>query len=294
MSEFFYVIKETFLSLIRTGSILRDIIDIAIVAIFVYYGIKFIREIRAGQLVKGIIVLLIAYAVSSLIGLNTVSYIMKIIFDLGAVALMVVFQPELRRLLEKMGTGSMGHITRFISGGGIDESTRAKWTEALNTLSAAAVSLSKTKTGALIVIERKTKLGAEIEKGGTVIDADPSVELLGTIFYEGSPLHDGAVIVRDAKVYAAGCFLPLPEHSDHIPKSLGSRHRAALGMSESSDAIVIVVSEETGIISTACDGNLTRSYTRESLFEYLQKEILRDVPEDSKESKFIFKKVIKK
>ena len=294
MKELFYVVKETFLSLMKTGNIVMDIIDIAIVAVFVYYGIKFIRENRAGQLVKGILVLVAAYAIAEIVGLNTVSYIMKIVFELGAFALIIVFQPELRRLLEKMGTGSLNKFSKYFLGNKHGEETRAKWTQMLNTISAAAVNMSKSKTGALIVIERKTKLGAEIEKGGTIVDADPSVELFGTIFYEGSPLHDGAVIVRDGKIYAAGCFLPLPVHSEHIPKSLGSRHRAALGISETSDAIVVVVSEETGMISTASDGKLTRSYTRESLFEYLQKEILSSDEPELTEVKSIFKKVIKK
>ena len=294
MAEFFYVIKETVLSLVGTGNIIRDIIDISIVAIFVFYGIKFIREIRAGQLVKGILILIVSYFVASVLSLNTVSYILKIIFDLGAIALMVVFQPELRRLLEKVGNGSINPLSKFLSGSNIDEKTRARLTSSLNTISASAVNLSKTQTGALIVIERKTKLGTEIESGGTIIDAEPSVELLGTIFYEGSPLHDGAVIIRNGKVYAAGCFLPLPQNSDNIPKSLGSRHRAALGMSESSDAIIIVVSEETGIISTASDGKLTRSYTRESLFEYLQKELFKDAPNEEQQTKTLFKKGKKK
>lgn len=294
MGEFFYVIKETFLSLIKTGNIVIDIIDIALVAVFVYYGIKLIREIRAFQLVKGIIFLLLAYMVSALLGLNTVTYILKVVFDLGAVALLVVFQPELRRFLEKMGTGAITPFNRFLSFNKTNNADYDKWESALKNLSDAASSLSLSRTGALIVIERKSRLGTEVEKGGTVVNADISPELLGTIFYEGSPLHDGAVIIRDAKVYAAGCFLPLPVHSEHIPKRLGSRHRAAIGMSESSDAIVVIVSEETGVISTACNGYLTRNYTKASLFDYLKKEVLVEHENTGVEKKSIIKRVMRK
>lgn len=294
MGQFFYIVKETFLSLINTGNIVVDLIDIALVAVFVYYGIKLIKEIRALQLVKGIIFLLLAYAVAALVGLNTVTYILKVVFDLGAVALLVVFQPELRRFLEKMGTGSITPFKRIFSLNNISEEDYKEWEEALVTLCDAVSSLSLSRTGALIVIERKSRLGVEIEKGGTVINAKISPELLGTIFYEGSPLHDGAVIIRDAKAHAAGCFLPLPVHSDHIPKSLGSRHRAAIGMSESSDAIVVIVSEETGVISTACNGYLTRNYTKAALFDYLKKEVLPSDEEQKAEKKSIIKRMMRK
>jgi diadenylate cyclase len=293
MGQFFYVIKETFLSLINTGNIVIDLIDIALVAVFVYYGIKLIREIRAFQLLKGIFFLLVAYAVAAMIGLNTVTYIMKVVFDLGAVALLVVFQPELRRFLEKMGTGSISPFKNLFSLGKISEQEHREWDQCLRILCDSVSALSLSKTGALIVIERKSRLGVEIEKGGTVIDAKVSPELLGTIFYEGSPLHDGAVIIRDAKAHAAGCFLPMPVHSEHIPKKLGSRHRAAIGMSESSDAVVVIVSEETGVISTACNGNLTRNYTKASLFSYLKDEILPR-EEEKIDKKSIIKRMLRK
>lgn len=293
MQQFFFMIWETFLSILETSDI-RDVIDIAIVTFLIYKGIKLVREIRAGQLIKGIFIMAAVYFIASIFEFKALSYIMKILFDLGAVAIIVVFQPELRRLLEKMGTGSINPLARLGFTETVHDEEKNKWTSAINTICNAAVSLSKTKTGALMVIERKSKLGQVISMGGTILDAEPSVELIGNLFFENSPLHDGAVVIRDAKVYAAGCFLPLPETSANIPKSLGSRHRAALGMSESSDAIVIIISEETGIISTAVNGYLTRSYTKESLFEYLCGEIIPEQKNEEKNTKSIWKRVLRK
>ena len=189
------------------------------------------------------------------------------------IAIIVLFQPELRRVLEKFGSTS-ARLSRLTLGE--DEDVIAQWNRAIPIICQSVEQLSKTATGALIVIERGTKLGEQI-LNGTVMKALPSTELFGNIFFNKTPLHDGAVIMRDGIIWAAACFLPKPQKEELIDKHLGSRHRAAIGMSENSDAIVIVVSEETGQISVADDGILTRNYTAKSL-ERLLRAVL--IPQD--------------
>lgn len=255
-----------------------DIIDILLMSYLVYLLIKLIRETRAGQLVKGILFIVIAYAISNLIGLKAMSYIIKSALDIGLLAILIMFQPEIRRALEKAGRSKIG-MTLFSVGETADQS--ARWNTCIEAICDSCVDLSATKTGALIVIERQTKLGEQIENG-TILNAVPSKELFGNIFFKNTPLHDGAVIIRDGMVLAAACFLPKPQKEELINKKLGSRHRAAIGMSENSDAIVIVVSEETGNISIAENGELTRDFTRFRLNEYLHEALIPKPSENKK------------
>ncbi len=220
-----------------------------VVAFIVYKVLEFIRETRAEQLVKGLLLLAAAFFVSDFLNMNTLNWILKGITTMGILALVVVFQPELRRALEYVGRN------KFVRGSmlNIGKEKAIKITDEFVT---ALQNLSSEKTGALIVIERQTALNDRVETG-TIIDADISEQLIGNIFYEGAPLHDGAVIVRGDRLYAAGCVLPLTENKN-LDKELGTRHRAGIGITEHSDAIAIIVSEETGVISMARDGVITR------------------------------------
>lgn len=263
-------IWESIYSVVRTMRPV-DFVDIALLSYLIYYLFKLIRETRAGQLFKGIILLLLAYVVSEYIGLKSITYLLKQTFDIGLLAVLIMFQPEIRRAFEKIGHSHFG-LKNLNLIGSADEAA-AKWTNAIDAICDSCVELSATCTGALIVIEQQTKLGEQIENG-TVLNAVPSKELFGNIFYPKTPLHDGAVIMRDGMVLAAACFLPKPQKEELINKKLGSRHRAAIGMSENSDAIVIVVSEETGQISVAENGTLTRNFTREKLHHLLTESLI--------------------
>lgn len=257
-----YILQDFFnamWSVIRSMTIF-DIIDIILMTYVVYKGINLVRETRAGQLVKGIILFIAIYLVSKTLKFKMLAFILKKILDIGLLALLIMFQPELRRMLEKVGRTKIA-IMGFTDSS--DELTQ-KWTKAINAICASCSELSLTTTGALFVIERQTRLGEQVDTG-TIINAEPSKELFGNIFYPKTPLHDGAVIIRNGMVLAAACYLPKPQKEELINKQLGSRHRAAIGMSENSDAIIIVVSEETGIISVAENGELQRGLSEESL-----------------------------
>ena len=210
------------------------------------------------------------------VGMNAMAYILKNVFSAGLIALVVLFQPELRRSLEKMGHTKVSKLSVFSSlTADSDDVLAAKWSTAIEAICDACEDLSATTTGALIVIEQDSKLGEQIDTG-TVLNAAPSKELFGNIFYPKTPLHDGAVIMRDGIILAAACFLPKPQKEETINKALGSRHRAAIGMSENSDALIIVVSEETGTISVAENGDLKRGYTRDSLKKLLRTKLLHE------------------
>lgn len=270
-------ILEAFLSVIKTFKFI-DLIDVLILTYVIYLLLKLIRETRAGQLIKGIIFLVAGYFISDFIGLKVVSYLLKKTLNMGVLAMIVLFQPELRRALEKAGRSKFG--IRFFGLGQDTDEMKQKWTPAIDAICDSCVELSATCTGALIVVERQVRLGEQIETG-TILNAFPSKEVFGNIFYPKTPLHDGAVIMRDGIILAAACFLPKPAKDALINKKLGSRHRAAIGMSENSDAIVIVVSEETGQISVALNGELTRDYTREKLKTLLEENIFNDRTEIS-------------
>ncbi len=262
-------IKYAFLSILSTLKFI-DVVDVAILAYFIFILLKLIRETRAGQLIKGIVLLVAGYFLSEFFGLKTVTYILKKTLDIGLIAMIILFQPELRRVLEKAGRTKFD-VRMLGLGQSSDEKTQM-WNPAIVAVCDSCVELSATMTGALIVIEREVRLGEQIETG-TILNATPSKEVLGNIFYPKTPLHDGAVIIRDGIILAAACFLPKPQKDEQINKRLGSRHRAAIGMSENSDAVVIVVSEETGQISVAMNGVLTRDYTHDKLKSLLEKEI---------------------
>lgn len=251
---------EKILENLTTGFGISDVLDILIVAFIVYKLIGFIEESRAGQLVKGILILVVMFFLSDLLNLYTLHWLLKSTFAIGVIALVVVFQPELRRALENIGRSNFVNA-QFRK---MDE---GKIIKIASEVSKAAGELSETRTGALLVFERETPLNDIIETG-TVIDSEISTQIIGNIFYEGAPLHDGAVIVRGGKLYAAGCVLPLTQDKK-LNKSLGTRHRAGIGVTESSDALTVIVSEETGIISIAENGNLKRRITPSALEKIL-------------------------
>ncbi|MBQ2823834.1 MAG: diadenylate cyclase CdaA [Oscillospiraceae bacterium] len=257
---------------------LWDVLDIAVLAVLIYKGITLIKETRAAGLLKGIAFMLVAYVVMNYMGMKAMAFIMENVFDVGLLALIVLFQQEIRRMLEKIGHSSVTKIPVLssITSESTDSMT-TKWNNAIEAICDACEDLSATTTGALIVIERETKLGEQIDTG-TVLNAAPSKELFGNIFFKNTPLHDGAVIMRDGVVLAAACFLPKPQKEETINKALGSRHRAAIGMSENSDAIVVVVSEETGTISVAENGNLERSLSRDGLKKLLRTKLIPEKP----------------
>lgn len=232
-----------------TGIGITDVIDILIVAFVVYKVLGFIRESRAGQLVKGLLILLAAFFVSDIFQLYTLNWILKGTMTVGIIALIVVFQPELRRGLEYMGRSK---LIRPVFG----KMNKNKAKSISVEVARAIENMSTTRTGALLVVERQSAL-TDICETGTLLDANITSGLIETIFYEGSPLHDGALIIRGDKLYAAGCVLPLTENKS-ISKALGTRHRAGIGITENSDALVFIVSEETGIVSMAEEGKLDR------------------------------------
>lgn len=237
---------------------LFDILDIAIVSVIFYYVFKFVRDRRAGKLAIGIIFILVMLFLSETLNMHALNFLLQNIVQVGIIGLVIVFQSELRSFLEKMGGNSIISGLNKKNNGSNQVTMRC-----IESVVEACIAFSEEKTGALIVFERSTKLG-DVIKTGTVINADPDAFLIKNIFYDKAPLHDGAMVIRDNRLYAAGCFLPLSS-SENIIKDLGTRHRAAIGMSENSDSIVVVVSEETGIISIANDGALTRKFTEVTL-----------------------------
>lgn len=257
------------------GISFTDIIDILCAAVILYYLYTFIRERRAGKLALGVLLLLVVQLVSSLLDMYLLGYIMQNIFQIGVIALIVLFQPEIRSMLEKFGTTPIKGLKSI---GEAKDSANIE--TVIDEVVSAACDLSASKTGALIVFERDTKLGETIATG-TVIDAYPAAFLIKNIFFNKAPMHDGAMIIRANRVYAAGCVLPLSNNPDII-KDLGTRHRAGIGMSENGDALVVIISEETGVISTANDGRLIRGYNRDTLTSFLNTELLGDDVEKKK------------
>ena len=269
--DFITGLWDTFVALIHTFS-LSDALDVLLVSFIIYNGIKLIRETRAEQLVKGIIILMGVYAASVVIHLNMMRILLDYFFNFTIIALLVIFQPEIRRALEQIGRSKLGGKYWFQISSEEAEKALQKKRKCLNAVVEASGKFQKSKTGALMVFEMQTKLGDIIDTG-TIVNAEPSVPLIGNIFWNKAPLHDGAMVIRDGVIYAAGCILPLTK-SDTVSVDLGTRHRAAIGMSENSDAVVVVVSEETGQISIAVNGVLTRNYTRETLQSALEALLL--------------------
>ncbi|WP_373164229.1 diadenylate cyclase CdaA [Agathobaculum sp. Marseille-P7918] len=250
-----------------------DVVDILIVAYIIYRMMKLLKDTSAARLAKGILVLALVMLLASWFGLTSISYILRTAVYYAPFVLVIIFQPELRRLLEQLGKGNLSRL--LVPANDPDEIEAA-----INATVSACADMSKTKTGVLIAFERKERLG-EIAATGTLLDADPSPELLKNIFFKNSPLHDGALIMRAGKIYAAGCVLPL-SGSQTLSRDLGTRHRAAVGMSESSDSVLVVVSEETGAISVAIGGMLKRHLSPEVLKKVLESELLEPDKSDKR------------
>ncbi len=269
-SEFFLSVKNSFTSFHVT-----DAIDIILLSIILFLAFRFLKSRKAGALLVGVAIIFVLTAVALIFDFDATYFIFSSVIDVGIIALIIILQPEIRDALEKVGSGSVNGFMSF----GDQKKKRQTYSKAIDQICSAVNDLSRSKTGALIVISRTTKLD-EIIENGISINADVNSFLLRNIFYDKAPLHDGAVIIDDARIAAAGCLLPLTRRTD-VDGDLGTRHRAAIGMSETSDAIIIVVSEETGIISVADDCSLTRNYTFESLRPYLMRKILRISQQDN-------------
>ncbi|MBR3908148.1 MAG: diadenylate cyclase CdaA [Clostridia bacterium] len=269
MSGIFNAIYATWNQIVYAISNFRwlDILDILVIAFIIYKAIGFLLETKAGRLVKGIVILFVIYVLATALELATLQWLLTKVMGSAIIAVVVIFQPELRRILENVGNTKFSH-NRFFDN---DDTAVA---ESIDKIGKAVGFMSEKKIGALIVFERRNQLG-EIVNTGTVLDAVASVSFVNNIFFPKSPLHDGALIVREGRLLAAGCILPLTQ-SENVHSDLGTRHRAAIGMSENSDAVVLVVSEETGIISIAVDGKITRNYNSVTAIAELQRLLLTE------------------
>lgn len=244
-----------------------DLLDIIILSIILFYVYKFIRQRRAVRLARGVLIVIVVLVLSVIFNMRALNFILENFFQVGMIALIVIFQSDLRAALERFGSTK---IKRFR---GISEGDAKAITETAEVLAEASEALANTKTGALIAIECSTKLGEHLSHG-VILNAEMSSLLIRNIFFNKAPMHDGSMIIRDLRIYAAGCYLPL-SNAD-VNKDLGTRHRAALGLSEVSDAVVIVISEETGTISIACNGELERGFDRATLKAEILKYLLPD------------------
>lgn len=250
-----------------------DVLDILIVAFLIYEALGLIRKTNSSRVARGIIIILIALWLSGLLNLTMVNDILRKTVELGLIAIVIIFQPELRRVLERMGSGKISNLF-------FEKPAPLMMDTAITQTVLACTDMSKTKTGALIIFERANRLNDPMSTG-TIIGAETTAELLRNIFYPKAPLHDGAVIIRDGKIAAAGCMLPL-SHNVSLSRDLGMRHRAGIGMSEHSDAVVVIVSEETGSISIAIDGMLKRHLNADTFGKILRSEL---IPEESTQQK---------
>ncbi len=255
---------------------LVDLLDILIIAFLIYQLLGFVNRTRAGQLAKGALIVMAVYLVANILNMRTVTWLLNSLLQVGLLTLVVLFQPEIRRALERMGQTDQWAYRFFNKNRYNDTSLKGAWRSAIIAICDAAERFSETKTGALIVLERHTNL-SEIVRTGTPVNSAVNLEVLGTIFYEGTPLHDGAAIIENGRIKAAGCVLPLSNNLD-LGKDMGTRHRACLGIAENSDAIAIVVSEETGIISMAKNGVLIRHFDRQTLYTRLIDEMIPKEP----------------
>jgi len=263
LEDFFGVIKSSLLQFT-----VWDIVDILLVAVIIYFLLKITSKTRAIQVLKGLGIIIVIARVCELLRLTAVVWLLDYVIGAGAVFLVILFHPEIRRALERIGRGKFFALSFTSSSTGDEE-------KIIEEIQRAVQNLSIHKTGALIVFERKTGL-RDVTESGTYINADISSEMIENIFYVGAPLHDGAMIIKGSKIIAAGCFLPLSDNKQ-IASELGTRHRAALGISELSDSITVIVSEETGVISVANEGTLTRYMDSKALREVLE-QIYSDKP----------------
>ena len=273
MEGILYLLQEFKGKVVLFG--ISDVVDIAIMAFLIYKVIMLMRRTNSGAVAKGVLLLLFALGVSTFFHLNTVSYLLQQLMVWGVV--LVIFQPEIRRFLEQMGRTSLGKVFT-------PEEARNELDSAITQTVDAYMSLSKSKTGALMVFERKNMLDDAI-KTGTALDCTVNAELLKNIFWNKAPLHDGAVIVRAGRIVGAGCMLPMSGNVN-LSRELGMRHRAGIGASEHTDAVVAIVSEETGSISVAVGGMLKRHLAPETLERLLRNELLPERENDEAASKF--------
>ncbi|MDR1627431.1 MAG: diadenylate cyclase CdaA [Oscillospiraceae bacterium] len=283
--EYIYNIWSSIVSLIKTFTV-ADFFDVIIVSFLIYEFIKLIRETRAVQLVKGILIFSLVYVLSYQLHFRMLSTILSNVFQFGVMVLLLVFQPELRRALEHMGRSRIGNYWNFGDNLWENDNDDKKIIKAVDAVCRAFSSFQVSRTGALIVFERKTKLG-DIVSTGTITKAEVSAEIISNIFYNKAPLHDGAMVVKDGLVYAAGCILPLTKN-ENLSNDLGTRHRAAVGISENSDAIAIVASEETGLISVAINGVLRRINS----IDTLKKKLISLLVPEPKNSSYTYKSII--
>ncbi len=258
---------------------ISDVVDMAIMAFACYKLLTLVKSSRAASLLKGIMILLIALWLSSLLKLHGINYLMDRMVSWGVLALIILFQPEIRHILEQMGSQKLNFLNLFAHN---EVSSNMEHTISQTVL--ACTEMSKSRTGVLIVFERDILLD-DLVRSGTVLNADVSSELLKNIFFVKAPMHDGAVIVRQGRILGAGCMLPLSKNVN-LSRDLGMRHRAGIGMSENSDAVVVIVSEETGSISVAIGGMLKRHLTSETLEKLLRNELLPQEPTEPEKRKF--------
>ena len=280
------VLLDTIQNMWKTFSMIgiADIVDILLVAVILYYVFMAVRNTNAKTSLIGILLLLVIMGVASLLQLNTLSWLLSNVMQIGLLALVIIFQPELRKMLEQLGRRTFPKIfTHHVAEYQMDT--------VINETISACRDLSETRTGALIIFERDTLLQEEINSG-TILDAGYNAELLKNIFYEGAPLHDGAVIVRNGRIISAGCMLPLTDNQN-LSKDLGMRHRAGIGMSERSDAVCVIVSEETGTISVAMEGIIRRPLTLDTLLIILKRELISEDPMNNEKGISNLKKKLK-
>ncbi len=282
-SETFEQFKRAVFSFDR----ISDVLDVLLVAFVIYSVIKLIRETRAIQLAKGVLLLGVVYFIVSLFDMQASQFVFNFIFKNVFIILIVIFSPEIRHALESMGRSSVTNIALFNFKNKDEVETEAGIRNAINSVCRACADMSDKKIGALIVFEKETLLG-EIASTGTSLDAKVTTELIGNIFFPKAPMHDGATIIKNGRVVAAGCILPLTSNNE-LSSELGTRHRAAIGMSEVSDAIIAVVSEETGAISVAEKGRLRRNISDGDLREVLNKNFLRDYDKENNKLKKILR-----
>lgn len=266
--------------------LIMSILDVVIVIFLLHKLFQMLKGTRAWQLSKGILLLILATFLSEVFRLNILNYILSSVMTYGVFMLIVIFQPEIRRGLEQLGT------SKFSKYFGIDQDVNAKTKENIYKIAIAAMELSKAVTGALIVIEREIKI-QDITATGIVMNAEISPQVLVNIFEPKTPLHDGAVVISNHKIAAASCMLPLADDKD-IARELGTRHRAAIGISKESDAIVVVVSEETGKVSIAKDGTLIADVREDVLKKILIKNLIVEIPKVKKKERASKKKVEQK
>lgn len=278
---------EQFKKAIFSFDSISDFLDIILVAFVIFSIISLIKESRAIQLAKGLIILVCIYAIVSLIEMEVSKFILNFIFNNLFIIIVIIFAPELRHILERVGKSSVSKINIFNLKNKLDFEKQEDTINSINDVCKACVDMSDKKIGALIVFERESLLG-EITKTGTSLDAKVTTDLIKNIFFPKAPMHDGAIVIKDGRVSAAGCILPLTSKDD-LSSELGTRHRAAIGMSETSDAIVAVVSEETGAISIAQNGNLMRDVSDGVLREVLMTNFVKNNNKDDNK----FKKILR-